>query len=507
MQFANPAIIITGVLFGILIGYIARRYLATKHAKNVEKRAKEIVDKAKDKDKEMMLKSKEKALQVIEDVKKEESEIIGELRSRQKRLEKREEVFDSKLIDLEKSKEQYQDRLTKAEELKERITEIKTQQLEKLEKIAGLSMGQAKDVIMKNTEDRMGDELAARIRKVEARSADEVEKRSKDIIATTMQRVASSVAQETTITAVTIPNEEMKGRIIGKEGRNIKTMERLTGTEIVIDETPDTIWISGFSPIRRHVCRIALERLIQDGRIHPGRIEESIKEAKIELAKDIRKAGEEAAYQSGVVGLDPKLIRILGRLKYRTSYGQNVLQHSIEVALISKLLAEELGAEVSTCLKGGLLHDIGKAVDHEVQGTHPEIGCEIMQKFKMPESIAYLALSHHMDQPETLEGVINKVADAISGARPGARKDTYENYVQRLRELEDSAKQFKGVAHAYALYAGREVRVFVTPDQVNDLEALQMARDIADKIEQELTYPGEIKVTVIRENRIEEYAR
>jgi ribonuclease Y len=306
---------------------------------------------------------------------------------------------------------------------------------------------------------------------------------------------------------VPIPSEEMKGRIIGKEGRNIKTIEKLTGTEIIIDETPDTIWISGFSLIRRQVCRIALEKLILDGRIHPGRIEETIKEAKSVLSADIRKAGEEAAYQIGVIGLDPKIIRLLGRLKYRTSYGQNVLEHSMEVALISKVLAEELKANTSICTKGGLLHDIGKALDYEVEGSHPELGYEIMKKFNLPEEIAYLALSHHQDHPRTLEGIINKVADAISGARPGARKDTYENYIQRLHELEDVAKSFSGVENAFAIYAGREIRVFVTPEQVDDFGALKLARDIADKIEIELRYPGEIKVTVIREKRVEEYAR
>ena len=492
---------------GAVVGYFLRKYLINKRVQNAERKAQDILEKAKDKEKEAMFQAKEKSLQIIEEAKKEEAELKKEWRVRQVRLEKREEVFDAKLLELEKSKEEYSKKCADIEKLKERISEIKAEQLEKLEKIAGLTMEAAKEVILKNTEDRIKDELAARIRKLEDMSADEVERQSKSIIATAMQRVAASVAQETTITSITIPSEEMKGRIIGKEGRNIKTIEKLTGTEIVIDETPDTIWISGFSPIRRQLCRIALEKLILDGRIHPGRIEDSIKEAKVELANDIRKAGEEAAYQTAVVGLDPKLIRILGRLKYRTSYGQNVLQHSIEVALISKMLAEELGADVSMCLKGGLLHDIGKAVDHEIQGAHPEIGYEIMKKFNLPEEIAYMAISHHEDNPKTLEGIINKVADAISGSRPGARKDTYENYVQRLTELENAAKSFGGVKHAFAIYAGREVRVFVTPEEVDDLQAIKLARDIADKIETELTYPGEIKVNVIRETRIEEYAR
>jgi len=492
---------------GLLLGYISRKYLASQKAKEAERKANQLVDKAKKKEKELIIKAKEKSLQIIEEAKREERDLKRELSKRQQRMERREETFDAKLLELEKSKDNYAAKVKKVEQIKEKIKLIKKQQLDKLEQIAGLKMRQAKEVLLKNTEDRMRQELAARIRRTESESAQKIENKAKDIIATAMQRVAASVAQETTTTSVTIPNEEMKGRIIGKEGRNIKTIEKLTGTEIVIDETPDTIWISGYSPIRRHLCRIALEKLILDGRIHPGRIEDTVLEAKKELAEDVRRVGEEAAYKVGVVGLDPKLIRILGRLKYRTSYGQNVLQHSIEVALISKMLAEELGANVSVCLKGGLLHDIGKAVDHEIEGAHPELGYEIMKKFDMPEEIAYLALSHHHDHPNTLEGVINKVADAISGARPGARKDTYENFVQRLKELEDVALNFKGVEKVYAIYAGREVRVFVNPEETDDDSALLLARDIADKIEKELNYPGEIKVTVIRENRVEEYAR
>src|SRR3990167_11067684 len=369
---------------GIILGYYIRRFLISKQVEQAELKAKEILEKAKDKEKDITIRAKEKALELIEEAKKEESELKKELKSRQDRLERREETFDAKLLELEKSKDSYTKKLSEVEQAKEKITEIKTAQLEKLEKIAGFSLEEAKEILFKNTEDRMRDELAARIRKLENESSSEVEKRAKNIISIAMQRVASSVAQETTITSVAIPSDEMKGRIIGKEGRNIKTIEKLTGTEIVIDETPNTIWISGYSPIRRHWCRIALEKLILDGRIHPGRIEEVAKDAKVDLANDIRKAGEEAAYQAGVVGLDPKLIRILGRLKYRTSYGQNVLQHSVEVALISKMLAEELGGDVATCTKGGLLHDIGKAIDHEVQGAHPEIGYEIMKKFNLP---------------------------------------------------------------------------------------------------------------------------
>jgi ribonuclease Y len=327
------------------------------------------------------------------------------------------------------------------------------------------------------------------------------------MLAQIMQRIASSHTAESTTTIVTIPNEEMKGRIIGREGRNIKTIENLTGVEIIVDDTPDSIMVSGFSPIRRHLAKRVLDKLIVDGRIHPARIEEVVAGSKKELALDIIKAGEDAAYEAGVVGLDPKLVQILGRLKYRTSYGQNQLKHALEVSYISGMLAHELGANAAIAKKGGLLHDIGKALDHEVQGGHPEIGYDLMKKFGLPEEVAYIAIAHHEDHPKTLEGIIVKVADAISGSRPGARKDSYENYIQRLEELEGVANSFEGIEKSYAIQAGREIRVFVTPEKIDDYAAKMLARDIANKIEAELKYPGEVKVTLIREMRVIEYAR
>jgi len=349
--------------------------------------------------------------------------------------------------------------------------------------------------------------LYQRVRKIEKQNTEEVEEKAKEILSAVIERCATNHSADTTTTTVTLSNDEMKGRIIGKEGRNIKTIEQLTGVELIVDETPGTIWVSGFSPIRRQVARLALEKLMADGRIHPGRIEEAVLAAKKDLSIEIKKAGEEAMYAVGVGGLDPKLIQILGRLKFRTSYGHNVLQHSIEVSLLSGLLAEQLGANVMVARKGGLLHDIGKAVDHEVKGGHPEIGYDILKKFGMSEEVAKIALEHHMDHPETLEGVIAKTADAISGARPGARKDTYEQYVQRLEDLEATANTITGVNKVYAIQAGRELRVFVQPQTVDDWGAKKIARDVANRIEEELKYPGEIKVTVIREMKVEEYAR
>lgn len=492
---------------GIAIGYQARKFRSIKDVESAENKAEQIVNNAKQKERELLVDAKDKALKVIDEAKKEEEARRRELQQLRDRLEKREELFDQRILDLESKQQKIQEKAKQAEEVKEQIQSIREEQLAKLEKIAALTTEEAKTVLFNNAEERVKEELVARIRKLESWSSNEVENKAKTILSAAMQRIAASHSTETNTTVVPLPNEEMKGRIIGKEGRNIKTLEQLTGTEIIIDDTPGSLLISGFNPIRRQLAKIALEKLILDGRIHPGRIEESVQEAKRDLAKKILQAGEEASYEVGVAGLDSKLLQILGRLKYRTSYGQNVLQHSVEVALLSKLLAQELGANVTVCVKGGLLHDIGKAVDHEVQGSHPQIGYEIMKKFGLPEDVARMAITHHEDNPDTLEGVINKVADAISGSRPGARKDTYENYIQRLDELENVAKSFAGVEKVYAIQAGREVRIFVRPEELDDLQAVKLARDIASKIEEELRYPGEIRVMVIRETRVIEYAR
>lgn len=496
-----------GLPGGILAGYFARKFWAVRESASVEAKSKSLIDQAKEKQKEILIQAKDKALSIIEEGKKEGEEQRRELNRIQVRLEKREGLFDQKILDFEERQQGLLDKVQRIEKMKEEISSVKEEQMKKLEKIAQLTMEEAKKVILENTETRMKEELLARIRKLQMESQEELEKEAKNMLSSVIQRIASSHATETTTTVVNLPSDEMKGRIIGREGRNIKTIEQLTGVEIIVDDTPEAIVISGFNPIRRHLAKRTLDKLIADGRIHPARIEETIEKAKKELALDIKKAGEEAAYKVGVAGLDPKLIQILGRLKYRTSYGQNVLQHSIEVSELSALLAQELGANVSVCKKGALLHDIGKAIDHEVQGGHPEIGYDIMKKFGLPEEVAYVAKSHHEDAPKTLEGIIVKVADAISGARPGARKDTYENYIQRLEELEAVAKQFPGVEKTYAVQAGREIRVFVMPEQIDDLAAMKLAAAIAKKIEEELRYPGEIKVNVIRETRVTEYAR
>ncbi|PIY96668.1 MAG: ribonuclease Y [Candidatus Kerfeldbacteria bacterium CG_4_10_14_0_8_um_filter_42_10] len=492
---------------GMVIGYFGRKQMAARETDSAEAKAEGILNEAKAKSKEYVLQAKDKSIKIIDAAKAEETERRTEINHLQKRLEDREARFDQKLLELENKQQQLRDKAGQIEQIKQEIQRIKQEQIDKLEKVADLSKEDGRKILLNNLEGEMKDALVQRIKKLEGESQKELEEKARTLLSTVIQRYAASHVAETTTTTVTLPNDEMKGRIIGREGRNIKAIEQLTGVEIIVDDTPETIVISGFSPIRRHLAKRALDKLIADGRIHPSRIEDAITEAKKELSSDIKKAGEDAAYEVGVAGLDPKLIQILGRLKYRTSYGQNVLLHSIEVAQISSLLAEELGANVPVAKKGGLLHDIGKAVDHEIQGGHTEIGRDIMKKFGLPDEVAYIAVAHHEDSPKTLEGIIVKVADAISGARPGARKDSYEQYIQRLDELEQLTNSFEGIEKSYAIQAGREIRVFVKPEQIDDLKAHKLAREIADKIQSELKYPGEIKVNLIRETRVIEYAR
>ncbi|OGL77761.1 ribonuclease Y [Candidatus Uhrbacteria bacterium RIFCSPHIGHO2_12_FULL_54_23] len=500
-------IALVALVLGIGGGYFVRKLIAQQSVASAETKAAHLIEETRTKQKELLVEAKDKALAVIEEAKREKEVQMRDVAAQQRRLQQREELFDRKLLEFEDKQQQLQDARHKVDHVKEELLKLKEDSLKKLEAIAGLTREEAARTLLERTERDVKDELLSRIRKLERETSEEWERRARHYIATAMERCASSHAVETTTTVVALPNDEMKGRIIGREGRNIKAFEQLTGVEIVVDETPQTIVISGFSLLRRHIAKIALEKLILDGRIHPGRIEEALDAAKKEIALEIKKAGEDAAYEVGVVGLDPKLLQILGRLKYRTSYGHNVLAHSIEVGHLSGLLAEELGANVTVAKKGGLLHDIGKAVDHEIQGAHTDLGRDIMKKFGLPEEIAYIAIAHHEDHPSTLEGIIVKVADAISGARPGARKDTFEQYVQRLEELEKLATSFEGVEKCYAIQAGREIRVFVHPDKIDDWTAQKLARDIANKIEAELKYPGEIRVTLIRERRVIEYAR
>ncbi|HTK59900.1 MAG TPA: ribonuclease Y [Candidatus Baltobacteraceae bacterium] len=494
---------------GLGAGYYIQKKVTADKIASAQAKAEATVNEARAKAQEIELQAKKKSVQMLDEAKRDEAERRKDLNANQQRLEKRESMFDKQLLELQEKTKKSDDRAKEIEAAKAEIDGLKLQMREKLEKVAELPREAAREQLFKAVEDEAQDEILSRIRKIERAGTDEYEIKARNILSTVISRVASSHCAETTTTQVQLPSDDMKGRIIGKEGRNIKSLEQLTGTEIIVDDTPNAITVSGFSPIRRQVARLALESLIKDGRIQPTKIEEAIEEAKRTLALDIKKAGEDAMIECGIPlgSVDPKLISILGRLKYRTSYGQNVLRHSIEVALIGNFLAKEVGADAAVLLKGGLFHDVGKAVDHDVPGAHPEIGYNIMKKFGFPEDIAYHSLSHHEDRPRNIEGYLCKAADAISGSRPGARKDTLENYVRRLEDLEKVATSFEAVDRAYAIQAGREIRVFVSPQRIDDLGAWQLAKDIAKKCEQELQYPGEIKINVIREMRAIEYAR
>jgi len=492
---------------GLGLGYFIRKQVGKNQATSVEAKAEKILNEAKNKEQELVLHAKEKAIKIIDEAKVEENTRRNDINQIQKRLETRENMFDKQLLEFDERKEKLQKKVEEIQAIKTRVDEAYEKAVLELQKISGLDKEEAKAILFERVEKQVKDDLMGRIIKLEHENSDAYEAKAREIVIAAIQRCASDHSSETTSTSVNLPSDEMKGRIIGKDGRNIKTIEKMTGCELIIDDTPDMILVSGFSPIRRRVCQLALEKLIKDGRIQPARIEEFIEESKKELALDIRKAGEEALYKLGITGLDPKLVSIVGRLKYRTSYGQSVLNHSIEVAQLCGIIAEELGVDAAKAKKAGFFHDIGKAVDQDTQGTHPEIGYTILKKFGMDEDIADAAAHHHDDKPEKLLTQIAKSADAISASRVGARRDTYEQFVARLEELEKTASDFPGVDKVYAIQAGREVRVFVKSDVVDDYQAYNLAKDIARKIENELQYPGEIRVNVIRETRIIEYAR
>jgi ribonuclease Y len=469
--------------------------------------------------KQMMLAAKEEAQGVVEDAKKRADERMNEVhtetkkkeeewKSTENRLIKKESILDTRQGEIDKEVDNIKVKVEEVKKIKERVDGMMTEKEHELEKIAHLSTHDAKETLYKNIEETYGEDLLVRMQKMEVQNNEQLDRRAKDILAASINRLAASTASEMMTTSVSIPNDEIKGKIIGKEGRNIRAFERASGVELIIDETPGAIIISSFDPVRRQVARLALESLILDGRIQPAKIEEVVLKAQEDINKIIKEKGDQAVYECGIFNLDPRIIAIVGRLYFRTSYGQNVLQHSIEMAHIAGMLAAELGADVQISKAGALVHDIGKALDHEVQGTHIDIGIRILQKFGADPRIITAMKSHHDDCPhETIEAVIVQTADHISGGRPGARRDSVENYIKRLQDLEALAKSFTGVEKSYALAAGREIRIFVTPEKVTDIEAKNMARDIARKIEQELKYPGEIKVTMIRENRIVEYAR
>jgi len=495
-------------LIGVGLGYVLRMLISMSKKGSMELEIKQMMLDAKEDAKKITAKAENEG-------EKRAKEKLGELKEQENkakktedRLIKKEELLDKRQGDIDTEVEKVKSKIDEVKEIKGQIETLIEKKQAELEKVAGLSKEAAKDELYATIEKQSEEDILIRMQKLESTGTEKLEAKAKEILTSSIHRFGNSVASDVVATSIAIPNDDLKGKIIGKEGRNIKAFERATGVDVIIDDTPGLITISSFDPIRRQVARVALENLIVDGRIQPAKIEDAVGKARDEINKIVKEKGEQAAYECGVFNMDPRVLLIVGRLHFRTSYGQNVLQHSIEMAHIAGMMAEELGANVQVAKAGALVHDIGKAVDHEVQGTHVEIGRRILQKFGVEEPVIQAMQSHHEEYPyETPESIIVQVADAISGGRPGARRDSVENYLKRLGDLEAIANSFDGIDKAYAIQAGREVRVFVRPEEVDDLGARKLAREIALRIENEMGYPGEIKVNVIRENRAIEYAR
>jgi ribonucrease Y len=508
MTISIPITAAVALLLGAVAGYFLRQFIARHQKDALELKTKKLLLDAKETARQELDGAKLRAEKIIEEAKAEQKERERDIRKLEERITHKDEALEKREQVISKDTEEIKEKFEKVKEIRENVEKLEVEKKGELEKISKLTEEEAKAILLGELDKKYEGDFLSRIQKLEQFGMAKLEQKSRDILASTIQRIASSTASEVTVTSVTIPSDDLKGKIIGKEGRNIRAIERATGVEIIVDDTPGAILISSFDPVRRQIARVAIENLILDGRIQPARIEEMVEKAKAEIEKTIKEAGEKASYDVGLLDIDPRLLMLVGRLKFRTSYGQNVLQHSVEMAHVSGMLASELGADVTIAKKGALLHDIGKAVDHEIQGTHVEIGRRILQKFNVDNRIIQAMQSHHEEYPyETLESIIVQTADAISASRPGARRDTVENYIKRLEDLEHIATSFPGVEKAYAIQAGREIRIFVTPESVSDLEAKKLARDTADRIESELKYPGEIKVNVIRESRTIEYAR
>lgn len=493
---------------GLAVGYIVRQSLAKRKVDSVEQRVEETLQEAKKEAQEKLLEAQEKAVGILDEAKKEAADRQKRLDKIEELLMKREESLDKKIEATDQEKKNLEAAQKEVTSHKEKLQKEIDKQTTELERVAELSREDAKKELLAHIEKEHEEEVLEHLRTFEERKTKEIDRRAKDMLAGALQRYSSSVVSEVTTTYVDLPNEDLKGRIIGKEGRNIKTLERLTGVDVVVDETPDSVMISSYDPIRRQVARVALEELIKDGRIQPARIEEAVENARKTINEKVKEGGEAAVFDVGISGFDDRLVQLIGRLRYRTSYGQNVLLHSIEAAHIAGMLAQELGADVQVAKKAALVHDIGKAIDHEVQGTHVEIGMRILEKFNVAQEVIDAMKSHHGDYPHSsLEAIIVQVAESMSAARPGARKDTVEAYLKRLEDIENIVAGFEGVEKAYAIHAGREVRIFVTPEEISDLEMHKLAREVAKKLEEDLKYPGEIKVHVIRETRAVEYAK
>jgi len=497
---------------GLIAGYYMRRFIAESKIGTAEEEAAKILDEtvkeAEARKKEILLEGKDEVHRYRQEAEKDIRDRRRELDRIERRIIQKEEQLDKKTENVERKEHSLQDREKEIEKTQQDLQLVLTQQLKELERLSGLTSEEAKELLLHNVEHQIRQETAVMIKNLEAEAREEADKKAKTIVSLAIQKCAADVASETTVSVVDLPNDEMKGRIIGREGRNIRTFETLTGVDLIIDDTPEAVILSSFDPVRREVARLALSNLVSDGRIHPARIEEMVEKAQKEIDQEIREVGEQAAFDVGVHGLHPELIKLLGRLKYRTSYGQNVLKHSIEVAHLAGVIASELGVDAELAKRAGLLHDIGKAVDHEVTGPHVEIGVNLAQKYNENENVIHAIAAHHGDvEPQSVEAVLIQAADAISASRPGARRETLETYIKRLSKLESLANSFEGVEKAYAIQAGREIRIIVKPDEIDDLAAIKLSKDIARKIEQELDYPGQIKVVVIRETRAAEYAK
>jgi ribonuclease Y len=493
---------------GIVTGYIVRQSVVSKRGASLEEKINKQLEEGKAKSKEVVLEAQQKAAQILEDIKRDERERKAQMDKVEERLLKKEELLERESLDIREREKTVQADVQKLVDAKSHIEQLKGNIMKELERVSGLSTEEAKGLLMKDAEQKYQQDLAEYVKKMMGERREEIEKQAIGILTTVIQRYSRSSSAELTTTSVQLPDEEFKGKIIGKEGRNIRTFEKLTGVELVIDETPDSIVISSFDPVRREIARSALEKLIKDGRIQPAKIEEKVEEATQEISKKIAEAGEAAAYEVGVYDLPKEIIQLLGRLNFRTSYGQNVLRHSVEVASFAGMIAEEIGVNAEISKKGALLHDIGKSIDHEVAGSHVDIGRKILKKYGISDAVIQAMEAHHEEYPFAIpEAYVVAAADAISASRPGARRDTLENYLKRLGDLENIATQFEGVKSAYAISAGRELRIFVTPEKIDDFGSLELAREIAKKIESELKYPGEIKVVVMRETRAVEYAK